>query len=532
MTGQRESRSALAASRAAGMWGVLIALACLGCKVAPCRNGLETVSAHLATRMGQSIPNRSGDVSQNLWRASEGKFVLPPGASLEDGLTEDEAVSIALWNNAAFQELLVDLGIARGDLIQAGLLPNPEFVYFWPVSDKPFKYLFDMPLEAIWLRPIRVRSAAMEAERVSERLAQAGLDLARDTRQAYADLALAHERRRIAIQATELRGRVAGFAEKRLQAGDISPQESATAKIDALQAEQDATRISYEAPILEERLRNLMGVGILPNRLNLDPGPVPFQRGVDVNALVQMALAERPDALAANEALAAAEARLTFAKVGWVRLLGLLDATSGQNGHEFGPAARITVPIFNRNQGAIARAEAELERALRNRKTVANQIIMDVRRAELQYRQANAELATLLQKVRPELEGATSRAQGAYERGNVTIFIVLDTTRQLLDNYLREAQLHGDLRRTWAELERSVGRRLGPLSLDANSGDIQPNRSPTDELLSVSPAEGEYPDDRIQFAREIAACRARLERQGQRPESRRDEWGRTHSPSK
>lgn len=58
-------------------------------------------------------------------------ITLPPGASLDDGLTEDEAVSIALWNNAAFQELLVDLGLVRGDLIQAGLLPNPELVYFF-----------------------------------------------------------------------------------------------------------------------------------------------------------------------------------------------------------------------------------------------------------------------------------------------------------------------------------------------------------------------------------------------------------------
>lgn len=54
-----------------------------------------------------------------------GKITLPPGASLDDGITEDEAVAIALWNNAAFQETLVSLDIARGDLIQAGLLPNP-----------------------------------------------------------------------------------------------------------------------------------------------------------------------------------------------------------------------------------------------------------------------------------------------------------------------------------------------------------------------------------------------------------------------
>ena len=59
-----------------------------------------------------------------------------------------------------------------------------------------------------------------------------------------------------------------------------------------------------------------------------------------------------------------------------------------------------------------------------------------------------------------EVETAIRRAQAAYQEGNVPIFIVLETTRQLLDNYLREAILVADLRRFWAELERSVGRRL------------------------------------------------------------------------
>src|SRR5204862_1332881 len=61
-------------------------------------------------------------------------------------------------------------------------------------------------------------------------------------------------------------------------------------------------------------------------------------------------------------------------------------------------------------------------------------------------------------KVRPEVESATRRTQKAYEEGNVNYFLVLETTRQLIDSRNREAQLDADLRRTWADLERSVGR--------------------------------------------------------------------------
>ncbi len=427
-----------------------VVFALTGCQTTPHAPDRMTVSTHLTQRVGHTIPGPSGPA----------QVTLPPGAALDDGITDDEAVAIALWNNAAFQELLVDLGVARSDLIQAGLLPNPEFVSFFGVTDKPFKYLFDFPIEAIWLRPIRVRAAAKEADRVGQRLAQAGLDLMRDVRQAYADVVLAKERVRIAGDAVKLRGRTAELAEKRLTAGDISPQEAATAKIDALTAEQDAARIGYDVPVQEERLRNLLGVGPLRGPLPLDPSPPPACQTFDADALTHDAMGNRPDALAAAEAVAAAEVRLRFAKLGWVRLLGIADATSGTNGHQFGPGLRFTVPLFNRNQGGIARAEADLERAVRNQKTVAYQIILDVQRASLQFQQTCAELEILRTKVRPEVETAIRRAQAAYQEGNVTIFIVLETTRQLLDNYLREAQLHGDLRRFRAELERSVGKRL------------------------------------------------------------------------
>lgn len=446
----RRHHATIASMRIASLCLAAVPWVLTGCQTAPCAPDRSTVAAHLTQRVGHDIPDCP----------EMGEITLPPGASLDDGLTEDEAISIALWNNAAFQELLVDLSIARGDLIQAGLLPNPEFAYFFPISEKPFKYVFDFPIEAIWLRPIRVRSAAREADRTAARLSQAGLDLMRDVRQAYADLLLAEERVRIAGESMALRGRIADLAGKRFKAGDASQQEAATAKIDALQAEQDAARIAYDVPILEERLRNLMGIGSLRDSLKLDPPPLPECRAIDVEVLEQEALSSRPDALASAEAVSAAEARLNFAKIGWVRVFGIADATSGKDSHVLGPGLRLTVPLFHWNQGGMTRAEAELEKAIRNQKTVEQQIILDVQRAYYQYQQACAELDVLHTKVQPEVEGAVRRAQGAYEEGNVPIFIVLETTRQLLDNYLREAQLHGDLRRFWAELERSVGRCL------------------------------------------------------------------------
>lgn len=432
---------------------VILATALVGCASSSqyCLAERSCVSTSLVDRFGQPVGPAS----------CPSETIYPNGISLENELAEEEAVLLALWNNAAFLELLADLGMAQGDLVQAGLLPNPEVVYFFPVNDKPFKYLLDFPIESLWLRSVRVAAAEREYDRTCQRLTQAGIDLIRDTRQAYADVVLAYGRRQVASDAVGIRGRIAKLAQSRLDAGDISPQEASTALIDASRAEQDLVRAGYDIGLAEERLRNLMGIPADRTTLRVPLQPLSFSHEFDVESLVAEATSSRPDALAAEQFAAAAAERLRLSRIGWVRFLGILDATSGRStGHEFGPAFRVTLPIFNWNQGAIARAEAELEKAERQRQTVNNQIALDVYQAHLRFAQGQAELNVLNERVRPQVEKAIRQTEKAYQEGNTPYVVVLQTTQQLIDSRFREVQLQTDLRRAWAELERSVGRHL------------------------------------------------------------------------
>jgi cobalt-zinc-cadmium efflux system outer membrane protein len=432
----------------------------LGTALAACGlAGCATPPAADCLRVSQSVERRFGHAVGSAPRTAGA--VVPESLERGEPLTEDQAVVLALWNNALFHEQLVELDLTKADLVQAGLLPNPEFVYYWPAGNKPFKYLIDFPIETIWLRPLRLKAAAAENERASARVTQLALDLIRDTRQAYADLQFATDRVRVAERAVQLREDILKIAEARLKAGDASELEVSTARIDALQARQDLTRIGYEVPVAQERLRNLTGLSAMP--VDLVPDNVAFEPRTEtpVDELVGEAVATRPDAVAADRAARAAEERLRVARLGWVRFLGLLDATSGRvTGHEFSPALRMTVPIFNRNQGGIARARAEHDQLERRKLTVHNQVVQDVRTAHARYLQARAELDVLKRKTRPEVEAAIKRAQAAFEKGGSTYLLVLESNRQLIDTYIREAQLYADLRRAWADLERSVGRRL------------------------------------------------------------------------
>ena len=74
--------------------------------------------------------------------------VLPPNVNIADGLTQDEAVAIALWNNPDFQVQLANLGFARADLVEAGLLQNPVLSLLFPLGPKQLEATLRWPIEA------------------------------------------------------------------------------------------------------------------------------------------------------------------------------------------------------------------------------------------------------------------------------------------------------------------------------------------------------------------------------------------------
>ena len=406
-----------------------------------------------------------------------------------DALTEQAAVSLALERNAAFREQLAELDVSWADVVQAGVIPNPDLQYLFPLGAKQAEATLTVPLEFLWLRGKRVESARAASGRSVARLVQAGLDLVRDVRLAYADLALARRRTALMTEAATLRQQVADLAAARVRAGEAAPLDAVTARADAMSARQDAARLLHDAAIAEERLRALLGCGtdrtpiqladeVAPNVPGNVPADAAFHDDVewlamaDVDALVARALGDRADAGAAELAVSAAEGRAKLARTELFTFSALVDYNQrGSDGAEAGPGVKFSVPIFNQNQGNIARADAEVERARRQRDTLRDRIILEVREAHARVVQARQDELAWRTQIAPALREAVTLSEKAYRAGETPLVQVLDTSRQLLDGQVREAQAAADLRRARADLERGVGRRL----------DLAPNTPPTRE---------------------------------------------------
>jgi outer membrane protein, heavy metal efflux system len=185
-------------------------------------------------KTAEGILSRTGKSAQP--RNGEPKSSLPPGVSLDQPLSSDDAVGIAVWNNPQLRADLATIGLAEADLIDAGLLRNPRLDVLMPVGAKPFELLVNFPIEVFWQRPRRIAASQQALEQLAQSLIQNGLNTARDARWAHADVVQAMARTTVAKQSAELRERVSQLTGARLRAGDIGELETIAAKTESASA--------------------------------------------------------------------------------------------------------------------------------------------------------------------------------------------------------------------------------------------------------------------------------------------------------
>lgn len=379
-----------------------------------------------------------------------------------DGLSEEEAIAVGLWNNPGYQELLADLQITEADIIQAAQLQNPQVTTMLPLGVKQWEFTMMLPLDVLWLRPIRVSAAELESQRVAERLTQDGLNVVRDIRVAFIDWHLAAQRAQLAEQGATLRSDVARIAEARLAAGDVAELDVSAIRLDAMVGVGEAARTARDAELALQRLRFVLGLQLSDISIHLAPMPEPQHLDYDIEQLVGEAVSSRPDLRAVQLAVSAAEYRAELARRDIWQLVGVLPDINarGLKGFEAGPGLNFTVPLFHQNQGAIARADADAERLRRqyvNRRDLA---ALEVNQAYIQVLQARQDLSIWRNQILPQASSAVTSSRAALEESAVSLLLVLETTRQFLNAQQREREADAQLRRAIAELERSVGRRL------------------------------------------------------------------------
>ena len=383
---------------------------------------------------------------------------LPPGVSIEDGLSADEAVAVALWNNAQFQATLADLGLSRADLLEAGLLRNPIFSFLFPIGVKQLEFTLGLPLEFLWQRPNRVAEAKLNAEKVAQNLVQHGLDLCRDTLSACAELGSAraksdYEKKEIALYDT-----IASNASARFKAGDISGREEAAARKLAAEGHDHAIVAERDAAIAEHRLLTYLGLPMDGPPFTLTAAAEPAAISDDPKSLLASAFAARPDLRAAELAVEAAGRRAGWEQAKIVNFTAQLDANgAGKEGFEMGPGLQLEIPIFNQNNGRIARAKAELTQASLQYLAIKDRIALEVTSARTRYAAAKDALSALRDRALSAATAEAEAARAAFKAGEIASHDLAEIEIRYWTSKILEAEAQAELLKAEAELKHGIG---------------------------------------------------------------------------
>ncbi|MDR4494624.1 MAG: TolC family protein [Nitrospirales bacterium] len=435
-----------------------------GCATAP------TDYSHVIDRIEDRTGFRSG------LKDEPEKTVIPPNVSLQDGVTLEEAITVALWNNAAFQEAFSGLDVSEAELIQANMLQNPQFWGLFPTGPSPpggpLEFAIRFPLEALWLRPQKVAAAQRKLEQTVEGLIQNGLTLVRDVKVAFANSLLTEQRLVLTLKHAEILRHIAQINDSRWQAGEISELDAGTSRINVLQAEEQIHQLTHEVTLVQEQFRALIGLGFEDASIVLQHSTTLPTTQRSAEELLADALATRPDLRATELELEAAGQRVGLARKEIFVLTGIYRAQQTTvDPFNSRPGIQFTIPIFNQNQGGIAMAEAGVEMAARRYVTVRDQIALEVRQAHTRWLQTVSSVRNWRQQMLPAHRTATLQAQKAFEAGDTTPLLPLTAQQSWIQAQIREIELIAAQRQATAELERAIGHSL--LSQPHRSRDIR-----------------------------------------------------------
>lgn len=367
--------------------------------------------------------------------------------------TADTLVRRALTSNRELAAARLDVTRARARLRQSGLLPNPVLeveqtggALGISKGEVERRAEISVPIEYGGKRGRRIDVAEAELRATEAFVADRERRLAADVRRLYVEAIAATRELSFTNELTQIDTEIGNVLQIRVREGDAPPLEESLLRV-------EIDRLRSRRAMLEGRRRaaelQLLTVIGLPadERIVLADG---YGDGVTVPTAedaVRLALERRPDLRAADLNIAAAEAGLRLSNAQALPEItvfgGYAKGRSGFDDTPVGPltdqdqlfnaGVGISLPIFNRNQGAKAEAAAAIEQAKRLRELTELQIRAEVESARARYRAADAAVEVFRQGVIERSAANVRTMRAAYEAGAFTISEFLAERRRLVD---------------------------------------------------------------------------------------------------
>jgi cobalt-zinc-cadmium efflux system outer membrane protein len=430
-----------------------------GCASVSAKREFKDVQKQIESRTQSNIQWQSSVNNEEINRQVQ--------SILENPLTADDAVQVAVMNNPSLQAVFEELGIAKADLVQAGLLKNPSLHGFIrrPNHDGETNREFEVKQDilSILTLPLRRTLASQQLEQVKYRVGQAVLKLDSEVRAGYYTLQSAKQMYAMEEKIFKAAQSAVALAERQLKAGNINDLVFTGHKMALYQAKMELTQKDAEVIEVRENLARLMGLSGYDMAWDI-PEDLPYvsKEETSLKELESKALTMNFDLAAARQEIKVMQKAVSISRMEIIPDIeaGFNTEKESDGGELSGPVFEVEVPLFDQNQSLVARAKAQLRQSEKRLETLENEILAEVRSKHAKLMAVKNSVETYKNTVLPLHAQFIDSLQEHYNFMLVGVYDLLDAKREevgAIHKFLENLKEYWVIR---SELESLTGERF------------------------------------------------------------------------
>ncbi len=390
-------------------------------------------------------------------------------------LSLDQAIDLALTHNHALKATRTLILQNQAQEITANLRPNPSIgadSQFIPIfspqnfsaDDLNLTQQFDIGIGYLFerghKRQRRLQAARDQTAVTRAQVADAERSLAFNVGQQFVSVLLAESSLQFAMQDLQDFQQTVDIADAQYKAGDISEGDLLKIKLQLLQFQTDVSAARLAKVQALAGLRELIGYDAAPAGFDVtgDLAYVPLKSKLE--DLQAMALRERPDLQAAVLGVTAAQSQILLAKANAkVDVNGTYDFshTGGENSASI--FVGFDLPIFNRNQGEIARTRYALTQAQELQQSASDTVMTDVASAYEAVKSNDEVVQLYVSGYLKQAGDSRDISEYAYKAGSASLLDFLDAERSYRSTQLAYRQALASYMTALEQLKQGVGTR-------------------------------------------------------------------------
>jgi len=395
-----------------------------------------------------------------------------------DRISLDDAIRLALQHNHALQAMRTTILQNQAQEITANLRPNPvlswdaqflpifepdTFTSDWIDNQAQFDLGISYLLEIGKKRQHRLQAAKDATEQTRWIVTDNERQLTFNVAQQFIAALLAQSTLEFAEQDLKSFQQTVDISEARRKAGDMSEGDLLKIKLQLLQFQTDVTSARLAKIQALAALRQLLGFESVPDVYDV-AGDLDYQAvhgGLD--EFKAMALRSRPDLMAARQGIVAAQSSEKLAEANAKRDLGTQFNYSHISSTNTGAFFfNIQLPIFDRNQGEIARTRYVITQSQQLAEEASQQVLTDVVDAYYALRTNDDIIQLYRGGYVDQAKQSRDISEYAYRRGAASLLDYLDSERSYRANQLAYRQALAGYMLAVEQMRQAVGTRNLP----------------------------------------------------------------------